>query len=130
MNKIISLVAIAAMTLAMAGCAVNDSTGAIVVDNKSANAAKAVKVGSVTIGYVGPGEIKTVYFFKDETSAKIDFTGNFTISDSTKTGKIDLKVNYFYSLTFFNTAGKDYYYMSGTGNNIDQAKPESNISWE
>lgn len=119
MKKLLSLVAIAAFMLAMAGCAVNANTGSITVNNLSDKAATGVKVGTVTIGYVGSGEVKTVYFFKNEDAAKV-VAKDFENSNSTITkDEINLKTNYLYTFNLYQlTNDKSKYVFNVTGTEI------------
>lgn len=103
MKKILSLVAIAAMMLAMAGCAVNANTGAIVVRNDSDKAVNGLKVGTVNIGHVASGGSTTVYFFTEEDSAEVIADG-FEVYSIGVTNKINLKKNYMYSLRLYQSS--------------------------
>lgn len=115
MKKIISLVAVAAMMLAMAGCAVNSSTGSITVMNSSDKDAQNIKVGSVNIGFVAKGATKTVYFFKEETDASISANGYEAYTNGLS-GIVNLKFDYMYTFNLYqSTTNSNYfYYIQGT----------------
>ena len=120
MKKLLVLLAAAVIGLSTFGCAVNSSTGSITVQNRSETNASGIKVGSVFIGYVASGSTNTTYFYKAEDDAAVTVSG-FEPSLSIYSGKIELKLNYLYTLTLqkSTSSGNNIYNMSGVelGNN-------------
>lgn len=124
MKRIISLVAIAAMTFAMAGCAVNASTGGITVINMTDKAVSGAKIGQVFVGYIGAGQTVDVYFSSEETAASINFTG-FETQTAGLNGTIDLKKNYSYAFYLMKNDGKYVYTGDGRVLNYDNTTSPS-----
>ena len=119
MKKIIALLAVLVLLFAFfGGCAVNSTTGAITVTNSSTKAISDLKIGTVNVGYIGSGSTSTVYFTSDQSSAQITATG-FSPSQSSQSGKINLKVNYYYSFSFYQTSAG--YYYNGSGSKLGDA---------
>jgi hypothetical protein len=113
MKRFIVFFAIMALIIAMLGCAVNATTGSITVLNQTNTDASNVKVGSVSIGFVGKGQTTTIFFYKSEDSAQVSADG-FVPNFASNTGKIKLKLNYSYSLSLYKSgAGANIYYISG-----------------
>lgn len=115
--KRITLLAITAILLSLtfAACTVNDTTGAITVQNTSDQAAKNVKVGKVNIGYVAPGEVRTVYFFKNEENAAISIEGfELNTGDSLlHKEEIAMTTSHAYTLKLLKSNDKYVYAISG-----------------
>lgn len=117
MKKTVSLIAVALLLLAFAGCMVNKNTGAITVQNYSDKPASNVKVGNIFIGSVAPGELRTYYFFTDQSAAEISIDGFSlpTASALFSNEAIDLKTNYLYTLELFQSSNDYLYTITGKG---------------
>src|SRR5271157_3496723 len=97
--SVIIIVALLATLFIFTSCAVSQTMGSITATNNSDSLdALNVSVGSVYIGYVGKGQTVTVYFIIPQSSALISAV-NFA-SGPGMNGKIDLKLDYQYYLTF------------------------------
>jgi hypothetical protein len=109
MKKIIGLFIILVLLVSFFGCAANSSTGSITVINTTTTNCNSVKVGDVSIGYVGAGQTVTAYFYTAKNTAQVTADG-FSVS-SGNNGTIDLKLNYTYQLYLRNTTTSGKYYV-------------------
>jgi hypothetical protein len=109
MKKLFGLFIILVLLVSFFGCAANATTGSITVINTTSTNCNSVKVGDVSIGYVGAGQSVTTYFYTSKDTAQVTADG-FSAS-SGNNGTIDLKVNYIYSLFLRNTTSSGKYYV-------------------
>jgi len=114
MKRFLGLLSIFAVIMSLAGCAANSTTGQIVVTNLTSTAVTNAKVGSVYIGYVGPGASNTIYFYTAESNAQVSADGFSVDSPTIYKGTIDLKLNYSYTLSFYDNTGSNVYNIGGT----------------
>ena len=86
--------------------------GKITVNDKVARASYDVKVGDVSIGYVGAGQTVTSYFYAAKDTSSVTADGFSAVTGYN--GTIDLILNYTYQLFLRNTtAMANYFNING-----------------
>jgi hypothetical protein len=115
MKKSIGFVLLLLISGLLSGCVANSYTGSITVTNTSDQDVNSIKVGNVFIGTLLKGQATTVYFSAAQDAAPISADGAEVISTILYDGTIDLRLNYVYTLSFYNNGTGDLVFnMNGS----------------